>query len=66
MNIEKDYLPLELPDVDNFLPTKNGDSPLGNSSVWAWNEKTKKVTSNSEINDTDIFPLELNTMPGWA
>ena len=66
MNIEKDYLPLELPDVDNFLPTKNGDSPLGNSSDWAWNEKTKKVTSNSEINDTDIFPLELNTMPGWA
>ena len=65
-NIEKDYLPLELPDVDNFLPTKNGDSPLGNSSKWAWNEKTKKVTYNSEINDTDTFPLELNTMPGWA
>ena len=65
-NIEKDYLPLELPDVDNFLPTKNGDSPLGNSQVWAWNEKTKKVTSNSKINNTDTFPLELNTMPGWA
>ena len=65
-NIEKDYLPLELPDVDNFLPTKNGDSPLGNSSKWAWNEKIKKVTYNSEINDTDTFPLELNTMPGWA
>ena len=66
INIEKDYLPLELPEVDNFLPTKNGDSPLGNSSSWAWNEKTKKVTSNSEINDTDTFPIELNTMPGWA
>ena len=65
-NIEKDYLPLELPDVDNFLPIKNGDSPLGNSQVWAWNEKTKKVTSNSKINNTDTFPLELNTMPGWA
>ena len=65
-NIETEYLPLKLPDVDNFLPTKNGDSPLGNSSSWAWNDKTKKVTSNSEINDTDTFPLELNTMPGWA
>ena len=65
-NIETDYLPLKLPDVDNFLPTKNGDSPLGNSSTWAWNESLKKVTSNAEINDTDTFPLELNTMPGWA
>ncbi len=65
-NIELDYLPLKLPEVDNFLPTKTGDSPLGNSSSWAWNEKTKKVTSNDEINDNDTFPLELNTMPGWA
>ena len=66
INIESDYLPLKLPEVDNFLPTKNGDSPLGNSTSWAWNVKTKKVTSNAEINDTDTFPLELNTMPGWA
>ena len=66
INIEKDYLPLELPDVDNFLPTKNGDSPLGNSSSWAWNVKTKKVVSNTDINYSDTFPLELNTMPGWA
>ena len=66
INIEKDYLPLELPDVDNFLPTKNGDSPLGNSSTWAWNVKTKKVVSNTDINYSDTFPLELNTMPGWA
>ena len=66
INIETDYLPLKLPEVDNFLPTKNGDSPLGNSTSWAWNVKTKKVTSNAEINDTDTFPLELNTMPGWA
>ena len=65
-NIEIDHLPLKLPEVNNFLPTKNGDSPLGNSSSWAWNEKTKKVTLNDEINDTDTFPLELNTMPGWA
>ena len=59
-------LPLELPEVDNFLPTKNGDSPLGNSKKWAWDLKNKIVVENNLINDTDIFPLELNTMPGWA
>ena len=65
-NIDLDNLPLKLPEVDNFLPTKNGDSPLGNSKAWAWSEKDKKVTSNDKINDVDTFPIELNTMPGWA
>ena len=65
-NIDLDNLPLKLPEVDNFLPTKNGDSPLGNSKAWAWSEKDKKVTSNDKINDIDTFPIELNTMPGWA
>ena len=65
-NIELDHLPLKLPEVDNFLPTKNGDSPLGNSKAWAWNEKDKKVTNNDYINEVDTFPIELNTMPGWA
>ena len=59
-------LPLELPEVDNFLPTKNGDSPLGNSKKWAWDLKNKTVVENNLINDRDVFPLELNTMPGWA
>ena len=65
-NIDLEHLPLKLPEVDNFLPTKNGDSPLGNSKSWAWNEKDKIVTSNDKINDVDTFPIELNTMPGWA
>ena len=64
--IEETYLPLKLPEVDNFLPTKNGDSPLGNSSEWAWDEKNKKVTLNSKIDFVNVFPIELNTMPGWA
>ena len=59
-------LPLELPEVNNFLPTKNGDSPLGNSKKWAWDIKNKIVVENDLINGKDIFPLELNTMPGWA
>ena len=62
----RSYLPLNLPEVDNFLPTKNGDSPLGNSNEWAWDEKNKKVTLNSMIDNVNVFPLELNTMPGWA
>ena len=65
-NIDLGDLPLKLPEVDNFLPTKDGDSPLGNSKEWAWNEKDKKVTSNDNINEVDTFPIELNTMPGWA
>jgi len=65
-NIEENYLPLNLPEVDNFLPTKNGDSPLGNSNEWAWDEKNKKVTLNSKIDNVNVFPIELNTMPGWA
>jgi leucyl-tRNA synthetase len=65
-NIDLDHLPLKLPEVDNFLPTKNGDSPLGNSKAWAWNEQDKKVTHNDNINEVDTFPIELNTMPGWA
>jgi leucyl-tRNA synthetase len=59
-------LPLELPEVDNFLPTKNGDSPLGNSKKWAWDIQNKTVVENDLIDEKDVFPLELNTMPGWA
>jgi leucyl-tRNA synthetase len=59
-------LPLELPEVDNFLPTKNGDSPLGNSKKWAWDIRNKTVVENDLIDEKDVFPLELNTMPGWA
>ena len=65
-NIDQLYLPLKLPEVDNFLPTKNGDSPLGNSNEWAWDEKNNKVTLNSKIDNVNVFPIELNTMPGWA
>ncbi len=59
-------LPLELPEVDNFLPTKNGDSPLGNSKKWAWDIRNKNVVQNDLIDEKNVFPLELNTMPGWA
>jgi len=39
---------------------------LGNATIWAWDAANEKVVPNTEINDTTVFPLELNTMPGWA
>ncbi|NDW18489.1 leucine--tRNA ligase [Dysgonomonas sp. 216] len=59
-------LPLELPEVDRFLPTETGEPPLGNATKWAWNTVSNKVVETSEIDNKTIFPLELNTMPGFA
>ncbi len=59
-------LPLVLPEVEQYLPTPEGAPPLGNATTWAWDTLNEKVISNSEINHSTIFPLELNTMPGWA
>lgn len=61
-----DKLPLELPEVSKFLPTETGEPPLGNAGKWAWDSVKQEVVDKSEINDTTIFPLELNTMPGFA
>ncbi|MCT2407341.1 leucine--tRNA ligase [Chryseobacterium antibioticum] len=59
-------LPLELPEVEKYLPTEDGDPPLGNAKEFAWDEANQKVVSTDLIDDTTIFPLELSTMPGWA
>lgn len=59
-------LPLELPEVDKFLPTESGEPPLGNATRWAWDEVNRCITENSKIDHKTIFPLELNTMPGFA
>ncbi len=64
--IAKEYLPLRLPEVEKYLPTETGEPPLGNATHWAWDTKSNRVVSNSKIDDETIFPLELNTMPGWA
>ena len=64
--IPSDCLPLELPQVDNYLPTSDGAPPLGNANKWAWDIKKNQVVDNSLIDQVNIFPLELNTMPGWA
>ncbi|SHE46215.1 leucine--tRNA ligase [Chryseobacterium sp. OV279] len=59
-------LPLELPEVEKYLPTEDGDPPLGNAKVFAWDEANQKVVSVDLIDDNTVFPLELSTMPGWA
>ena len=43
-------LPLELPEVDKFLPTETGEPPLGRAKDWTY----------------DGYPVELSTMPGFA
>ena len=59
-------LPLELPEVEKYLPTEDGDPPLGNAKTFAWDEANQKVVDTNLIDDKTIFPLELSTMPGWA
>ena len=59
-------LPLELPEVEKYLPTEDGDPPLGNAKTFAWDEAKHKVVDTNLIDDKTIFPLELSTMPGWA
>ena len=64
--IDKNHLPIVLPEVEKYLPTEDGKPPLGNAEVWAWDTKKSSVVSNLLIDNESIFPLELNTMPGWA
>jgi leucyl-tRNA synthetase len=64
--IDKAHLPIVLPEVRNYLPTEDGKPPLGNATIWAWDTVKNEVVSNDKINNETIFPLELNTMPGWA
>ncbi len=64
--IETEHLPLVLPEVEKYLPTEDGDPPLGRADVWAWDVEKNEVVSNDLIDDNTVFPLELNTMPGWA
>ena len=59
-------LPLELPEVEKYLPTEDGDPPLGNAKNFAWDEANQKVVSIDLIDDKTVFPIELSTMPGWA
>ena len=64
--IDAQHLPIILPEVEKYLPTEDGLPPLGNAAVWAWDSKNNKVVNTDLVDNATIFPLELNTMPGWA
>ena len=64
--LPEECLPLLLPEVSDFKPTTTGEPPLGNADLWAWDEKNNKVVSKSLIDNINVFPLELCTMPGFA
>jgi leucyl-tRNA synthetase len=60
------HLPIVLPEVEKYLPTEDGQPPLGNATLWAWDSVNNKVVATDKVDHATIFPLELNTMPGWA
>ena len=64
--IPTECLPIILPEVENYLPTDEGLPPLGNAKKWAWNIATLSIEDVNLIDHVNVFPLELNTMPGWA
>ncbi|WP_392349014.1 leucine--tRNA ligase [uncultured Polaribacter sp.] len=64
--IDAKHLPIVLPEVEKYLPTEDGKPPLGNATAWAWDSRAKKVVSNEKLKNKTVYPLELNTMPGWA
>ena len=64
--IPESCLPLELPEVEKYLPTETGEPPLGRATKWAWDTVNNQVVENSKIDNKTIFPLELSTMPGFA
>ena len=64
--VPEECLPLKLPEIDKYEPTETGEPPLGRAKVWAWNEAERKIVDKSLVDGSTVFPLELNTMPGFA
>ena len=64
--LPENKLPLELPEVDKYLPTETGEPPLGRATKWAWDTDKEEVVETSKVDNKTVFPLELNTMPGFA
>lgn len=64
--IDARYMPIILPEVEKYLPTEDGQPPLGNAPVWAWDIVDSQIVDNVNIDHETVFPMELNTMPGWA
>ena len=64
--VPEECLPLELPEIETYKPTENGEPPLGRAKMWAWDAEKKQVVDKALVDNKTVFPLELNTMPGFA
>ncbi|HET8753838.1 MAG TPA: DUF559 domain-containing protein, partial [Salinimicrobium sp.] len=66
--IPQECLPLQLPEVEKYLPTEEGEPPLGRATKWHWDEENKQVVSVKDPDNppSGVWGIELNTMPGWA
>ncbi|MCO6024800.1 leucine--tRNA ligase [Prevotella cerevisiae] len=64
--IPEQFLPLTLPDIDQYKPTATGNPPLGRAKKWAWDTKSNKVVDTALIDNKTVFPIDLYTMPGFA
>ena len=64
--VPEDCLPLELPEIETYKPTETGEPPLGRAKMWAWDVEKKQVVDKALVDNKTVFPLELNTMPGFA
>ena len=64
--VPEECLPLELPEIETYKPTETGEPPLGRAKMWAWDAEKKQVVDKALVDNKTVFPLELNTMPGFA
>ena len=64
--VPEECLPLELPEIETYKPTETGEPPLGRAKMWAWDVEKKQVVEKALVDNKTVFPLELNTMPGFA
>ena len=64
--VPESCLPLELPEISEYKPTETGEPPLGHAVKWAFDTQSNTIVDKSLIDNKTIFPLELNTMPGFA
>ena len=55
-----------MPEIETYKPTETGEPPLGRAKKWAWDAEKKEVVDKSLVDNKTVFPLELNTMPGFA
>lgn len=64
--VPEDCLPLLLPEIETYKPTETGEPPLGRAKIWAWDVEKRQVVDKALVDNKTVFPLELNTMPGFA